>query len=332
MANNCLVTKLKGVVDNDNLIKLGEAIFTHLLDHYDENEWFVAFSDLDLTKTAVSDGILYGPQKTNLGQSVVLNNEYFLHMENYGQKSRIQNVYDLTTLKFTDNVSYSGPDFIFLSKLKIVEIYNDNIKIDIKKASFLNTISYFVVNENSISDGILDFSIFPNLRSLAVLGYNNTKSITIPAGLKTFSVSPLSTATATILFDNFLIGDVSSIEEASLGLVRFADTSFSSFLKLTNVKNLRFNGIVTLSGDMSVLGGLVHLTDLGFPNTFNVSCVIEDFVGHARTAGRTSGSIIFGWAGASNTTFQGVRVENKGATTLSWTSNTITYDGVTINA
>jgi hypothetical protein len=65
---NCLVTKLKGSVDNDDLLKLGEGVFIQEVEGYRENRWFRIFAETETTKKAVSDAVLYGPQQANLGQ------------------------------------------------------------------------------------------------------------------------------------------------------------------------------------------------------------------------------------------------------------------------
>lgn len=63
---------------------------------------------------------------------------------------------------------------------------------------------------------------------------------------------------------------------------------------------------------------------------FHGSGTIEGFVAKQRAASRTTGSVTLQYLGA--VTFNGSTINSGTAKTLSWTANTITFDGTTINA
>ena len=84
---------------------------------------------------------------------------------------------------------------------------------------------------------------------------------------------------------------------------------------------------------MSILGTLIHLT-----GTMQIACAsgsIEQFVAAQRAGGRTTfdGTLNLRWLGAKGlVTFNGSTIPNVEAGNLTWTENTITFRGTTINA
>lgn len=84
-------------------------------------------------------------------------------------------------------------------------------------------------------------------------------------------------------------------------------------------------------GDISTLGKLANLKRLEILSSFCTGS-LEQFVLYARSVGRTSGKISFGWFNDAGVTFNGGVCATKSGTILEWTPTTITWNGVTITA
>jgi hypothetical protein len=94
---------------------------------------------------------------------------------------------------------------------------------------------------------------------------------------------------------------------------------------------------VNISGtmaDFGKLGAMTHILTIG---QTNIAGSIEDFVNSRRSLStpQLTGTVLFDYpyAYGNNVTFNGLPVT--GSTTnvqLTWTENTITFNGVTINA
>lgn len=94
----------------------------------------------------------------------------------------------------------------------------------------------------------------------------------------------------------------------------------------------------TMGGSLNVLGNIKVLAEK-FPSlstlVFSVELVtgsIEEFVRQYRAQGRTTGTINTLISYNGRITFNGEYVNQTSASDMSWTENTITFDGVTINA
>ena len=166
---NCLVTKLKRVVDNSNLHKLGEGIFERISDGYNDNYWFRIFCSTDLTKVVTSDGSIYKQNQEDVGDSVVLDNDYYyLHMAVAGQKAKVQNIYDITNFGISIDYYYKGPDIHLFKNLKELQLRNSyslEYKIDLEKASFVELEKLLVaINALNINNGVLNLSKFNKLK------------------------------------------------------------------------------------------------------------------------------------------------------------------------
>jgi hypothetical protein len=256
-------------------------------------------------------------------------------MTTLGQKTKVENMYNVTLLAIVTGVTYRGVNPTFLSALQQFLLYSCVhvpfiLKKALCKASLTNLMSP-VVNLIENQGETVDVSQFSVLTDLTLYEYRGEHVILSP-GITYFNLNPASDMVAVPFSSLGIQGGTTTLKTLRMENLPLTDSNFNSFLSFGELETIAFNGISRVSGDLSVLGGLTHLIRIGFPNTMNVNCVLEDLVGHARTAGRTTGSITCEWAGASNTTFQGTKVLVKSSTVLSWTATTITYDGITIEA
>lgn len=135
-----------------------------------------------------------------------------------------------------------------------------------------------------------------------------------------------------------LSGDLSELYGLdSIQTLKFKDHSpltgdIAHLSKFSTLTVLSFVNISGIYGKIEELGKLTNISSI----TFNTSCGrvkgnIEDFVIVERMNGRSTGTVsmlIYG----PLIYFNGTRCYASTAKTLSWTANTITYDGTTINA
>lgn len=107
---------------------------------------------------------------------------------------------------------------------------------------------------------------------------------------------------------------------------------FVKFAATMTELNISFNTLIT--GNIADFGPCVNLTTLNISNT-GVTGSLEGFVAAQRAAGRTTcNSLSLPYIGEGQTiTFNGAKITTIQYTnTLSWTANTITFNGTTITA
>lgn len=257
---NCLVTKLKKNVANDNLPKLGV---------------------LKLHLVPTTYDIVIGP---SAGKSVKLNVLDGKHVEKDGV-----NVSEIT---LTDNTA-----------IKIIEdaIIEIKSKYDIK---YLGNI--MVKNPLLVSD-LVYLTSLTELLKCTLYG-------------KLSDLAKLSTLTTLYMYDN---GD-NNFED-------YSESNYRTSLRVLNITS--FGRIWCTPHDLSFEGTCIpdtleeiYLGDGSFKGS------IESFVVGIRSNGKTVGSIQIANNANPNVTFHGNSIGDTNYKQLSWTSDTITYDGVTISA
>jgi hypothetical protein len=113
-------------------------------------------------------------------------------------------------------------------------------------------------------------------------------------------------------------------------------SSFSPEFELNNLSNctkcieLEFNS-PRLKGNINSLGKLTAITYINIYNA-QVTGSIESFVASQRTNGRTTCDSIRTAFGGTSVTFNGQAISGGSEKVLSWTADTITFDGTTIDA
>lgn len=101
------------------------------------------------------------------------------------------------------------------------------------------------------------------------------------------------------------------------------------FSNINNVKSIDVGTSPLITGTIADLKNITTLENIALYRT-QVGGTIEEFVAGQRAAGRTTGTVSGNSTGWGIVTFDGARTHAKGA--VSWTADTITMDGVTINA
>lgn len=176
MANNCLVTKLKGIVNNDNLEYLD----------------FVKFTGTFL------DGYVDGSNVMAVRNSSAVSKIQLLNTD--GATMSFSSPYFSLTKGSGDKVEILFPRYL----VNNVEFYNSNISWDYEKISNIFGITTFVTaQKSSFSTG--DFS-FKNVQSFEL----NTSGVT--GDIAKITKMPTIT-TLTLNYNRYLTGDLSSIKD-----------------------------------------------------------------------------------------------------------------------
>ena len=150
---NCLVTKLKGSVNDESLRRLGEMKL-----HVDSVSNSVIFSlnlDADVTIRIVGNGYFVSNDNTNLGKTIAT--------KNYDNK----------------DIKANGSNFdVFISNKDTIKgIYLTNVVFDLSELAYCTSLTVFVDwNTPSILTG--DISIFKNLKNLINIHIEGSKQIT----------------------------------------------------------------------------------------------------------------------------------------------------------
>lgn len=258
---NCLFTKLKGSVNNDQLLKLGE-----LKVKIGEANYLGFAADDSQTISVVDGDLLFNGQTT-----IQLTNSY------------------------QSNVNITGEGTVSIPNKYHLTIFEANFKeqIDLEKLRYCTKLRNIRLAESGVTYDLDDFNI---------------------------ESSVLITVT---------IENVGRIKGSIRNLLKYPLTT----LRLNNSPK-SFN-----ENNFSVLGKFAECTSYGATVVGSgLTGSIEDFVTQKRLARANKGldvdgSCTFTYLGdGGRITFQGTAITNVQNNTISWTANTITYNGTTIDA
>lgn len=292
MASNCLVTKLKGVVDNSSLKKLGHAVYEL------KNPSTETFYILEASKVGVIAEIRGA--KFNSGH--------------YGTQ-----VIDDTHISVgANNIGIQRATF------KIKDIASANVEIEVYDKYSITQIGYSIINLKDFDYSNLNF-----IPSSALIGDTSTLA-------KFVDLSVLQSSGGN------LTGNISNLSGLT-DLIRLSIVAanitgnISSLSGLINLTELDLGNCPEVHGDIAALGTLTSLNKLklwhGSTIINQYSGSLESFVAAQRANGRTVNSTgISDLYGLDGVTFNGSPIPYKVNRVLTWTADTITFDGVTINA
>ena len=309
----CLVTKLKGTVDDSSLTKLGELrlSFDKLDSGFTQSTQRVSFTSLVGDVTLSLTGDAYFTDSTgaeNNGKQFVVDNEtpLYLYISNGAGELSVTSKYNLNRAR----IELSGRN------TKVLNGLNDlRFSKDLNVLSFSNCISDFELND------------IAGLTELTFISFDNSEKTTgdLSALQKLTKLEQLS-----LINDDKITGDVSSLKD------------------FVNVKSVQLTNCGNVSGDIASFGNCTHLTFLSVSGTkvsgdvssvrspletFTISTgltgTIESFVRNQREIGRTTGTCVCGSGGWGNITLNGNKMTDK---TVSWTETQISCGDVTITA
>ena len=319
MEKNCLVTKYKATVNDNSLLKVGEM-----------------FIDIIEQKSPTN-------QSNRLYLNTGNTSDLVVEVENGEANITLdENMVSGWTNKITLSKSVTAPAPIF--------VRNGNYRVKVLSKYNLTEVGRYTnsITQRAISVDVKYLKYSPNLVNLLVGLSGDLANISgctklnriINLGISpnlTGSLSDLSPLTALTTLD--LTGS------------SHITGSLSDLSPLTALTNLKMTGSSHITGSLSDLAPLTALTSLALVNAINITGNIKDirqpvtsliiyntgivgelieFVKTQRAAGRTTGSCNNGGWWGNNITFNGSN-PGGGVQTLSWTENTITNNGVTVN-
>ena len=343
MEKNCLVTKYKATVNDNSLLKVGEMFIDIIEQESPTNQSNRLYLNTGNTSDLVvevengeanitlDENMVSGwTNKITLSKSVTAPAPIFVRNGNY--RVKVLSKYNLTEVgRWTESIIQKAIS-VDVKYLK----YSPNLVnllvglsgdlANISGCTKLNRISNLKISPNltgSLSD----------LAPLTALTYINLTDSTNITG----SLSDLAPLTA--------------LTSLNLAGATNITGSLSDLAPLTALTSLNLTGATNITGSLSDLAPLTALTTISLLGATNITGNIKDirqpvtslsiyntgivgelieFVKTQRAAGRTTGSCNNGGWWGNNITFNGSN-PGGGAQTLSWTENTITNNGVTVN-
>ena len=295
MEKNCLVTKYKATVNDNSLLKVGEM-----------------FIDIIEQKSPTN-------QSNRLYLNTGNTSDLVVEVENGEANITLdENMVSGWTNKITLSKSVTAPAPIF--------VRNGNYRVKVLSKYNLTEVGRWTesIIQKAISVDVKYLKYSPNLVNLLVglsgdlanisgcTKLNKIFNLKISPNL-TGSLSDLAPLTALTILD--LTGS------------SHITGSLSDLAPLTALTKLALVNAINITGNIKDIRQPVTL--LSIYNTGIVGELIE-FVKTQRAAGRTTGSCNNGGWWGNNITFNGSN-PGGGAQTLSWTENTITNNGVTVN-
>lgn len=271
---NCLVTKLKSVVENNNLETLGRLIVGR---NYNSND------TPESSYFGVVRSVIGGGQKVTL---TIIGDGYF-------------------------STSFGG-----VSIGKFVEVTKNAEGEASTLSLYTSNGNYKILVDNKYGFNNVYFPISYNI-NMADIYYTGISRISGDGYYGNVSELPLRIITLKIL-------------DSQYGKVNYTNADIERLVNLKSftVESERFPRINT-----STIGKLTLLE--GNNQISSIQGRIEDFVANQRAGGRTTfgGNLNLKWIGSLGTvTFNGAVVSNVDNGIITWTSDTITFRGTTINA
>lgn len=251
--NNCLVTKLKGVVNNDSILKLGEVRIPFadkgagsFSVYYDEE------ADLEIKGASFKneeDTVLGNTMKANAGvQTKVFTTSRPCTISLF-------NKYAITKINSSGNgLSVDLAQLLQCKRMTSVLLNETQVHGNINGLSLMSNLSEIGFNTTDVSG---DISSLSNTTQLTYLNLGNTKvsgDISAIAGNKGL--------TSLIVSNTNISGDVSVISDLT-GLTTFSAYSnklmgnINTLGRLTKLSEINFAGTL-VTGDVKELGSAMH--------------------------------------------------------------------------
>lgn len=308
---NCLLTKLKEVVDNDSLPVYNEVELLCDVSNPSSAILGVAAEESNSVKVLIDGGVLSTTPTGKISDT------------SYWAKNQIAG----SGVKITPN---SGSRY----KIKIQGYYK---AINLSMQSGCMAVIKNNVYYSPLEVLCLDFKEFTAEDEDNILPFNlDEMSDILKQNIRVLSIDSNNNA----IFKPYIRGNISALSECSnLEKVILINTNLegdiSSLSDLTNLEEIQITKVAGVHGVIDSLGKLTGLTYIYFQGC-NLSGNLEDLVHKQRGNGRTETTgtdtgISCGYGIGDNVYFNGNKVGLKGSRVLTWTPTTITFDGVTIN-
>jgi biotin operon repressor len=272
------ITRLKGVVNNDTLKKIGElrVKVSKMSNPTGENRVIILNTQKPLTITVNGDGyITDSTLSENKGKilSIPVGSSTF-YVSNGDYTLSIPNKYYLTSFcsakeqTFNRNdVQMELDDFKFCKLMTILKLNNSKVSGDIASLKDLSALASLNISDTQVSG---DIASLKGLSTLASLNISNTQVSGDIASLKDLS------ALASLNISNTQVsGDIASLKGLSaLASLDITSTQVSgdiaSLKDLSTLASLNISN-TQVSGDIASLKGLSALASLNISNLNNLS-------------------------------------------------------------
>lgn len=246
----CLITKLKGTVDNNSLLKLGEMRIIVKEDSSNtpsRHKIALTFYE-DTVLSIIGNGYFTDDSlSANKGKSISVKAyvQTELYVSNGNFEISIPNKYTLTYFRiYPSNISVDIEDLKYSTELTSIILSETPSYGDISALGNLTKLTYIGAFICSKING--DISALSNLTALTRIGFSNTKVNGDISALRN-----LTALTSLSISNNNVMGDISSLQ---------------SLVALTNFDLSKTN----VSGDISSLQSIAGLTDFSIIDT-NIS-------------------------------------------------------------
>lgn len=328
--DNCLVTKLKGVVDNDNLLKLGEMVVKFdVAETVSDDFLAITVSNTKPCVATVKNGTFMNSDYSaseGTEKSIPADTAVVLRVSNTGADVHI-------TEKYTLNVSYATYGY-----------FHKGIHFNLTEDT---RYGYNTFNEGIILRGFEDMTGELNKLKGSFTWFDLTNCFSFGGTINgDFTVANDFNGNSTLIggvFANSFIDkskafiqqisiqqsaiydDIANFPVCSqLNLLRLSGGNklygnIANFPQLPLLQYLYFDDIRNISGELSSLYAANTMVDLGVFNT-GITGSLEDFAQACVGRGRTSGTLKINLGGTA-ITYQGVPATN---TNWYWT---ITFNG-----
>ena len=349
---NCLVTKLKGSVDNDNLPVFNciNVTYKKLASQSRYSQW-VKFSsetkDIDVSIISGTGQFLDGAYPS--GTAITRDTLTIPH--GIGEPSdkslsqstdvilKITDKYDLNYFGLTIAMTLDLSELAYCIGLKTITVFGglgsyEYITGELGSLSGLQNLKTLELNKMPNVTG--DISALSTLTALEGIKLASMVGISGDISSWTSNKPNLKSFYFHYNGDNLIVR--TSVLATFTGLTNLYCSyskvigSTSDLVTLTNLTSLECYQQSGMTGDIKYFGKLTKLTKLNCFNRTSLSGTIEGLIAVFRGNGKTSGSLTVEAYGNDNITFNGNALPSSGsATTLSWTATTITCNGTTIN-
>lgn len=331
--SECLVTKLKGTVDDSSLLKLNEMLFTVSYDS--------SCSDGDIAhritlKMATTDGTI----RTLDGSASISvdNGSTWVSSATIGSAS--------STMVYFKNADFDVAvsdkyDFAYIG----ISLSSENsvytaqcIAYDFNNVAYMDKLQSIVISSPDITGDLLNLHM-GNAIMLGLIGGNFDDTVDINDFLENITFSSNSSTTYfSIVKPNILTGTLASTKTFDKIYQFSIRTQSDLVINLSVVADILPSSLTYLylqsmtqcTGDISTLGTFTSLTGLRLTGT-SVSGTVEGFVNAQRVAGRSSCDSMNVQL-PSTVTFNEEAVSIVSDVVLSWTETQITFNSVTITA
>lgn len=307
--NNCLVTKLKSVVENDNLRYFDTLRMTWYVQNYTgEKRLPIKYYSEDFISLGGA-GIILTPVENchvvNGNNEIIEIDGKYTFIGNEGFSVMIKPIDDTKSCKFlmsglshiTKLLSYEGRQanlYLSCDDVDSIKYFANNIEI--------KPHLYFLATAGTTEENPTIIDYIPYLDPNQVLNATYVS--------KSFNSTVKFSLSDAARFTNLIELGLTK----SSGWITDGDVSSISSMKLAHVF---LDGQTTVTGDITSFGSMTDLVELRIWNT-KITGSVEEFVAAQVAAGRTNGVVKI-WNANGKVTFNGSNV-SEGHHNIQWTS------------